>query len=189
MDGTLTVAAHDFDAIREALGLVPGQPILEQLAKLPDARAVPLRRRLDEIEIEIARRAQPQPGAHELLTFLSKRGATFGILTRNSHRNALETLSTCSLVDFFDPRFILGREACDPKPSPEGIQRLLHEWGASPNEAVMAGDFRFDLEAGREAGTATVYVDPSGNFEWAALADASVLDLHELLQLIKAQAR
>ncbi len=185
MDGTLTVAAHDFDAIRKTLGLVPGQPILEQLAALPDGRADPLKQRLDEIELEIARRAKPQPGAPELLAFLDKRGATFGILTRNSHRNALETLSTCRLVDFFDPRFVLGREACDPKPSPEGIRKLLREWDTSPSEAVMVGDYRFDLESGREAGTATVHIDPSGRFEWSTLADASVRDLHELRRLIE----
>jgi HAD superfamily hydrolase (TIGR01509 family) len=189
MDGTLTVAAHDFDAIRKTLGLIPGQPILEQLAMLPAERADPLKRRLDGIELEIARRATPQPGARELLTFLDKRGATFGILTRNSQGNALETLSTCGLSEFFEPRFVLGREACDPKPSPEGIRRLLREWGARASEAVMVGDFLFDLESGRDAGTATVYVDPSGTFQWAALADASVRDLHELLRLVENHPR
>jgi HAD superfamily hydrolase (TIGR01509 family) len=189
MDGTLTVAAHDFDAIRKTLGLVPGQPILEQLAKLPEARAAPLRRRLDEIEFDIARQAQPQAGARDLLTYLGERGTTFGILTRNSHSNALETLSVCGLGGFFDSRYILGREACDPKPSPAGIRRLLREWGARPGQTVMVGDFRFDLESGREAGTAAVYVDPSGKFEWSELADVSVRDLHELLDLLKSQRR
>ncbi|MEY4949417.1 MAG: hypothetical protein RL698_1628, partial [Pseudomonadota bacterium] len=35
LDGTLTVAMHDFDAIRTALDLPTGRPILEALAELP----------------------------------------------------------------------------------------------------------------------------------------------------------
>ena len=184
MDGTLTVAAHDFDSIRETLGLKPREPILEQLAGLPDDRARPLLERLDSIELEIARRAQAQSGARALLTHLGDNGASLGILTRNSHHNALETLSVCGLIEFFESRFVLGREACDPKPSPSGIQRLLREWEAEPSKAVMVGDYLFDLKSGREAGTATVYVDPSGEFKWADHADTSVRDLPELLRII-----
>lgn len=185
MDGTLTVAAHDFDAIREKLGLLPRQPILEQLAKLPEDQAEVLRQRLDVIEKEIAQRAQPQPGARGLLAHLNSGGAKLGILTRNSHENALETLTVCGLAGFFKPRFVLGREACNPKPSPEGIRQLLQQWDATPDEAVMVGDYLFDLEAGREAGTATVYIDPAGEFKWASHADASFRRLEELLHVIQ----
>lgn len=180
MDGTLTVPAHDFDAIRTELGLPQGRPILEQIAELAPARAKATLEHLARIEIEIASRAVPHPGARELLEFLSRRGARLGILTRNSHAIALETLSRCDLGPFFHPDFILGREACDPKPSPDGIHKLLEIWKASPSEAVMVGDYRFDIESGREAGTATVYVGPVAKGEWTALADLRVEDLHEL---------
>jgi HAD superfamily hydrolase (TIGR01509 family) len=189
MDGTLTVPAHDFDAIRAALGLLPGRPILEQLREIPEARARDLRGRLAEIELEIARRAAAQPGASELLEALAARGALTGILTRNSHANALETLARCGLARFFRPEWILGREACDPKPSPDGIRKLLEKWGASSKEAVMVGDYLFDLEAGREAGTLTVYVGPpkeSGKNPWSDRADVQVADLHQLLRLVDA---
>ena len=180
MDGTLTVPAHDFDAIRDELGLPQGRPILEQIAELAPARAKETLVHLARIEIEIASRAVPHPGAHELLDFLARRGARLGILTRNSHAIALETLARCSLASFFLPEFILGREACDPKPSPDGIHRLLDLWNASPSETVMVGDYRFDIESGREAGTATIYVGPVAKGEWTALADLRVEDLHEL---------
>lgn len=185
MDGTLTVAAHDFDAIRATLGLAPGRPILEQLAGLPEEQANPLRQRLDEIELEIALKAERQPSARELLAFLYGRDATLGILTRNSRESAIKTLSTCGVAEFFDPGFILDRDACDVKPSPDGIRKLLGLWNAPAVEAVMVGDFLFDLEAGREAGTATVYVDPSGKFEWSQHADVSVRSLSELLDLLR----
>lgn len=184
MDGTLTVAIHDFDAIRDALGLPQGRPILEQLAELPEEQAGPLRERLDEIERDLAGRTQAQAGARELLAALRNGGARMGILTRNSHVNALATLSNCGLVEFFDPAFVLGRESCEVKPSADGIRMLLAAWDASPDDAVMVGDYLFDLIAGREAGTATVYVDPNGKFEYRARADVCVGDLEELARIL-----
>jgi HAD superfamily hydrolase (TIGR01549 family) len=180
MDGTLTVAAHDFDAIRRELGLRPNIPILEQFAAMPAAESAPLRERLDEIELEIATRSERQEGAGELLEGLRGRGATVGILTRNSHHSALETLYACGLADFFDIDNVLARESCTPKPSADGILMLLTRWAAVPTQAVMVGDYLFDMVAGREAGVMTVLFDPGGEFEWAAHADASVDSLMEL---------
>jgi len=185
MDGTLTVAAHDFGAIKEELGLPPGRPILEQISEMPEARAKEMLARLDEIEIRIARIARPHPGARELLEVLTGKGVRLGIVTRNSLANALETLARCDLAPFFQPEFILGREACDPKPSPDGIRRLLEMWKASPAEAVMVGDYLFDIQSGREAGTATVFVGEAEKNEWSAGADARASDLHEVRRLLE----
>lgn len=184
MDGTLTVAVHDFNAIRDALGLPQGRPILEQLEEMPEEKAKPLMARLDEIERDLAARAVPQAGAAELLRALEARGVELGILTRNSHEIAVETLRNCGLVEYFDTARVLGRESCAVKPSADGIRMLLRAWKAPATEAVMVGDYLFDLVAGREAGTATVYVDPSGRFEYADKADVCVRDLRELALLI-----
>jgi len=102
LDGTLTVAVHDFDAIRRALGLPDGKPILETLATFPAAEAERLTAELEVHEIELAQLARPQQGAPELLRCLSERGARLGIVTRNSHAVALETLRVCGLDGFFD---------------------------------------------------------------------------------------
>jgi HAD superfamily hydrolase (TIGR01509 family) len=185
MDGTLTVAAHDFDAIRTTLGLPPDQPILEVLATLPTAQAEALHRRLDEIELQLAREARPQPGTRALLFGLQQRGVRLGIVTRNSRRNAYETLRACGLLDFFEAACVLGRESAAPKPAPDGINKLLAHWNAAPSQAVMVGDYLFDLVAGRRAGTATVYVDVAGHNQWAEQADLRVQNLGELLALVK----
>ena len=75
----------------------------------------------------------------------------------------------------------MGREAALPKPSPEGIRQLLKLWDAAPEDAVMVGDYVFDIMAGRAAGTATVYVDTSGEFQWADHADIRVRRLEHLV--------
>lgn len=184
MDGTLTVAIHDFEAIRAELGLPPGRPILETIAALPAEQAGALSRRLEEIELRLAFQASPQTGAPELLRSLNQRGARLGVLTRNSGRNAYQTLRSCGLADFFEPEQVLGREAAAPKPDPDGINKLLAVWGARPDQAVMVGDYLFDLAAGRQAGTATVYVDVMGAGLWQEQADITVRSLGELLALV-----
>ncbi len=184
MDGTLTVAAHDFAAIKRTLGLAVDRPILEQMAELPPARAQALFATLDAIEHDIAQKAEVQPGATELLQALRQHGAELGIVTRNSHAVALATLNQCGLAEFFAPRFVLGREACAPKPSGAGIRILLDAWQAAPADAVMVGDFLFDLQAGREVGTLTVHLDASDRCKYADWADVCVRGLHELRQLL-----
>lgn len=184
MDGTLTVAVHDFDAMRAVLGLQPKEPILEQIAAAPEQRARALLARLDAIELELARKARAADGAAALLERLCARGARLGILTRNSFANARETLRASGLERFFAPECVLGREAAAPKPDPQGIRQLLGHWRAEPHQAVMVGDYRFDLLAGRAAGTATVYVDLSGGFPFREHADLAVDSLAALAALL-----
>jgi len=181
MDGTLTEAVHDFDAIRESLGIAPGRTILEALAERPEAERAPLLRRLDAIELELAAAARPQPGAEALLERLHAGGARLGILTRNRRGTALATLRAARLDTWFATEFVLGRDEADPKPSPAGVRQLLRAWGGDAASGVMVGDYVYDLQAGRGAGVATVYLDPTARFEHAAHADWGVRHLGELL--------
>lgn len=186
LDGTLTVAQHDFDAIRAELDIPRGEPILEYLAQLPPAAAAPLHRRLDAIERELAAAVEPQPGCAALLEALGESDCRLGVLTRNTRENALHSLERLRVIDLFDPACVLGRHEAPAKPDPGGILSLLAHWRLAPTAAVMVGDFRFDLEAGRAAGVATVHFDPSGRFSWPELADRSVRDLAELLPGLRA---
>lgn len=183
MDGTLTNSLHDFPAISRALGLPAHEPILEALDRLPPQEAAKRHQQLAEIESTIARQATPQPGAHALLSDLTSQGKHIGILTRNTKAIAHETLAACGLAEFFHPDHILGRSCCPPKPQPDGILHLLSCWSATPADAVMTGDHKFDLIAGRNANAAAVYLDPHGEFPWQAYADYSVQMLETLRQL------
>jgi phosphoglycolate phosphatase-like HAD superfamily hydrolase len=49
----------------------------------------------------------------------------------------------------------------------------------------MVGDYLFDIQAGRDAGTETVFVDNLGRPEYASQADRSVKTLGELFEIIK----
>ena len=46
MDGTLTLAVHDFDAIRKTLGIAEGKPILEAIDEMPQQQAAEITQQL-----------------------------------------------------------------------------------------------------------------------------------------------
>ncbi|MEM1255304.1 MAG: HAD-IA family hydrolase [Cyanobacteria bacterium P01_H01_bin.21] len=181
MDGTLTLGIHDFEAIRETLELPVGTPILESLCQLPPEIAAAKHKLLREIELDLAQQATAQPGAHELLELLIAQGKQIGILTRNGKDIAHETLDACGLMDFFEPTLVLSRDCHAPKPEPDGILALLDTWDTPPSNAVMVGDYKFDLMAGQRAGTATLYIDTAGDFLWSEYADYGVRSLTSVI--------
>lgn len=184
MDGTLTHAIHDFEAIRVELGLPVGLPILESLAALPEDEAKAIREKLDTLEYGIAEEATAQPGAVELLDQLRDSGAELGILTRNGKGIAHATLDACGLRSYFDDEFVVSRDCCAPKPDAAGVSLLLDRWQADKGHSVMVGDFLFDIQAGRNAGVATVHLDVTGEFAWPDMSDVCVKSLNELLDRI-----
>ena len=181
MDGTLTVAAHDFEAIRVELGLPAGVPILEAIARLSGADQRSAYRRLSAIELAIAHESRAQVGAHGLLSALSARGVQLGVLTRNSTEVAMITLEVAGLASFFSARCVLGRDRCAPKPDPAGVRQLLDLWNARADDAVLVGDFVFDLQAARNAALAqAIYFDHDRSGRFADAADLTVTSLDEL---------
>ncbi|MEO0650849.1 MAG: HAD-IA family hydrolase [Planctomycetota bacterium] len=181
LDGTLTVAMHDFEAFRSSAGLPSGVPILEALDAVSGPEAAALHVKLADWERDVARLSLLQPGALALVSALAAREHSLGILTRNLREIAFETLDAVGLRSFFRDQTVIGRDEAPPKPDPGGVDKLLRAWGARSAEAVLVGDFRFDLQAGRAAGTTTVYIDPSGDFPDAEHADHCIRALAELL--------
>ncbi|WP_411822487.1 HAD family hydrolase [Leptospira sp. 'Mane'] len=183
MDGTLTLAMHDFAAIKQELGLPMDLDILTSIGLLPSEEAKSKHIHLNEIELEIAKKAIASPGSSKLLKQIRERSHQIGILTRNCFINSIETLKASGLGEYFSPEFILCREHAEPKPSPAGILNLLNRWNAKPEETLMIGDYLFDLEAGTAAGVETVYIDPEGMFPFKNSATYCVKRLDEILNL------
>ena len=184
LDGTLTIAVHDFDAIREELGIPEGQPIIKTLESLPLKESRNKKKKLQEIEEKLALNASPAPGVKKLLETLNSQNYFFGILTLNTRENAWITLKALGLSEYFTKESVIGRWCAEPKPSPDGIKKLLNHWNIYANDALIVGDYLYDLQVGRAAEIATVHVDPSGNFEWPGLADISVCSLNELTEML-----
>ncbi len=184
MDGTLTVAMHDFAAFKRSQGLPEDQAILESLDAMDPSAAAPIHLALFEWERELALQARPAEGAGELMEHLSRAGRPLGVLTRNTRELAIETLRAADLLGFFHLDDIAGRDCAAPKPAPDGVLRQLARWKAPASGAAMVGDYVFDVIAGKRAGTSTVLVDHGGRFDAVDEADVIVGGLPELLGLI-----
>lgn len=179
LDGTLTRAVHDFDALRRRLGFPARAPILETIAARPIEEQPALLAAVAAWEAEAIEHAEVAPNALKLLEFLAKHGCRAGILTRNLKALALATLARAGLAGHFTPEDVVGRDEAPPKPDPGGIWHLLRRWGAAPEDAVMVGDYLFDLEAGRRAGVMTIHVGAAPG--WPEWTDWRIDDLGELI--------
>ena len=180
MDGTLTISAHDFEYIRDKLGLAEQVPILEALHAMPPHKSAPLWEILNEMEFYFAGKSSLMQGVIPLLEKLQGRGAKLAILTRNTMPVVEKTLLACGIDHFFAAEHILDRDSCVPKPSPDGIHHLLEIWQAEPEDTVMVGDYLFDLQAGKQAGVTTIHIDPKGEFAWPEVSDICIREFAEL---------
>ncbi|MCF5231790.1 MULTISPECIES: HAD family hydrolase [unclassified Pseudomonas] len=183
MDGTLTVAVHDFVAIRVALDIPPEDDILTHLAALPADVAAAKHAWLLEHERELAVGSVAAVGAVQLVRELAGRGYRLGILTRNARELAHITLEAIGLADCFAVEDVLGRDDAPPKPDPGGLLKLATAWKVAPSAMVMVGDYRFDLVCGRAAGTRTVLVNLPEN-PWPELADWHAEDCAALRRML-----
>lgn len=180
MDGTLTVAVHDFTRIKRELDIPVEQDILAHLAGLPAAQATAKHAWLLAHERGLADTSQPAIGAVALVRALQAAGCRLGILTRNTRELAQVTLQAIGLGDVFAADDIMGREEAAPKPSPAGLLHFVHRWQVDPAQVVMVGDYRFDLECGRAAGTRTLLVNAPDN-PWPGMACWHLADCGQVL--------
>jgi HAD superfamily hydrolase (TIGR01509 family) len=182
MDGTLTVSPLDFDLIRAECDIPPGEPILEFLERAPLPHRERARRVLLMHEQRAAATCALRDGAREVVAELARRGLKTALLTRNSARSVRTVLSRFGLR--FD--CVVSREQADPKPSPAPVLRIADQLGIPPARLLVVGDYVFDVQAGRAAGTVTAFIKTESRRDPPPQADAVVEDLRELLQIVPA---
>jgi HAD superfamily hydrolase (TIGR01509 family) len=152
LDGTLVDSQLDFDQMRSEMGIPAGHTILEALEQVPPDEAERMWRIVAEHELRGVERATVLPGVREFLHELTQRGIRRGVLTRNSRASALATLSRLEL----EVETVIAREDGPVKPDPAGVERICRAWQLEPRHCIMVGDYRFDIEAGRQAGARTI---------------------------------
>jgi HAD superfamily hydrolase (TIGR01509 family) len=184
LDGTLTESVHDFDYVRRELGLERDAPILEVLNAMPAEQAAPLWERLNEIEFHYAGMAKIMDGSRALLEKLAGRGARLGIFTRNVMPVVIETLRACEIDHLFPLEHIVDRDVATPKPAPDGIHHLLDLWQADAEDAVMVGDYLYDLQSGKSAGVTTIHIDGRRDQTWPEYTDIYIRDFSEITSFV-----
>lgn len=161
-DGTLTIPdALDFPAIRSELGCPAGRPILEFIQSIEDRpRRQRLMDRLAGLETSAACRSRPGPGAEQLVHWLKSRGLALGILTRNSRSSVLRALENFDQIGQSDFDLIITRDdPIRPKPSGQGVVLMAQRLHLHPVQILVVGDFVFDCQAARAAGSPAALLD------------------------------
>ena len=185
MDGTLVDSRLDFTAMRTEMGLLPGIPILEQLAELPQPQQNACHEILHRHERAGAYRSVLIPGAERLLQALARARRPMAIVTRNSTESTRLTLERLGLANFFS--CVICREDGPHKPDPWAIQEICRRWELSVDEVVMVGDFDLDIVSANRAGCRSVLYTggvPSHEVDGSALATHVASTLDELFELL-----
>ena len=142
---------------------------------------------------ELTTRTTVYDGGRELLEQLHGEGRRLGICTNKNHGLTIEILQQLDLIKYFGS--VLGeREGRARKPDPAPLLEVVAELGASPQDALMAGDSEADVACARAAGMPVLVVDfgYSRTAPEALGADAVISRLNELPQLfssLKPQSR
>jgi hydrogenase expression/formation protein HypE len=161
-DGTLTrPGTLNFSIIKEALGCPLKDPVLEFIHGIadPDKKHNAMAA-LDQFEMEAAKKAEPNHGAEEIVSYLKSKRLFLGIISRNSLGSILKALENFNHIcpEYFD--VIISRDdPIKPKPSGDGILSAASLLGVKPEEIMVVGDYIFDIEAGNRAGAITVFLD------------------------------
>jgi pyrophosphatase PpaX len=145
---------------------VASRDVLEQLA--PD--------RVEELlpvwlsyQDELRGEVRLFPGIRETLEGLSHSGLRLGVVTGENRSELSANRRHIDLDDLIEV-WICADDAAFATPHPAPVRLALDALGCTPGQAVMIGDTRFDMEAGREAGTLL------GAALWGVKDAASLLD-------------
>jgi HAD superfamily hydrolase (TIGR01549 family) len=157
LDSTLVDVDLDFNAIKDSLGISRDLPILEHLETISDPIEKEQKEKiLLDFELEAAKNFKPISHVTDLLNLLKEKNIKMGVLTRNC--KAAADIELKELSHFFDP--IFSREDHkDCKPLPGGILGTCSLWHVHPSNIIMTGDFLYDLQAGHNAGSKTIWFD------------------------------
>jgi hydrogenase expression/formation protein HypE len=187
-DGTLThPGALNFSLLKETTGCPIQDPVLEFILGIMDhdkkRNAIAA---LDQLEMEAAKQSKPNKGAEEIVAYLKSKGIFLGIISRNSRGSILKALENFSYIckEHFD--VIISRDdPIKPKPSGDGILSAANRLSVSPEEIMIVGDYIFDIEAGKRAGSITVFLDTKKNDAKSIQCDFLITQLAELKDIAR----
>lgn len=179
MDGTLTRPVIDFDGLRRDLGMAQGD-LVDEIEKLPPEQQRAAWAIVERHEARAMEELQPQEGCAEFLAKCNRNGIKLGVVTRNVQRSVDLFCRQCGVA--FDG--VVTREFGILKPRPEPVQHLLEQWRIAPGAALMIGDYVYDIQSGKAAGTRTCFFHNPGHSFYGQEADHVVRSMVELDRLV-----
>jgi HAD superfamily hydrolase (TIGR01509 family) len=183
LDGTITQPYFDFDAIREEMGLARDSgPIWEAMLAMSPQQRQHAEEILHFHEQKAVDESTLNATAKQTLQSLRKKKIKIGILTRNKRTNAFAVAAKHGLK--FDA--VIGREEGPVKPDAFGVLELCRIFGINPAEALVVGDYLFDLLCAKAAGAAAVLLaNHEKADEFTEYADFTIEKIDQILEIIE----
>jgi HAD superfamily hydrolase (TIGR01509 family) len=183
LDGTITKPFFDFDAIRRQMGLSEkAGPILEAMREMTPEQRRRAERILHFHEQQAVQQSSLNKGAKETLEALRAADIRIGVLTRNTRNNALAIARKHGLE--FDAT--VDRKDGPVKPDVFGVLKICQQFGISPQQTLLVGDYLFDLLCAKAAGAVAVLLKNHKDAEqFVRHADFAIDSLVQLLPIIQ----
>jgi len=111
-----------------------------------------------EVEYEAAIHASLIEGIEEVLDFAKEKNLKQAIFTYNTHDNAVISLETVAIIDYFD--VIAGRDdITNLKPHPDHLNYICKLLNIDCNEILVIGDTSKDIEAALNVGAHSIALE------------------------------
>jgi len=178
LDGTLVTSTLDFVQIRRELGCSAEDDVLEFVEQLGGREREEAHEIIHRHEVRDAEASEWLPGAQAFIHECHAHQIPLAIVTRNSDFSSRLKIARNQIPI----SHLVTRENSRPKPDPSALQEIARSFSMEPGEMMMVGDYRYDLEAGRNAKMQTCLINFESLPDYAHLADYRFSDFDRFHQ-------
>ena len=146
-------------------------------------------KKVEMIEREASYQAKTIQGIKEVLEYCSNKKIKSGIITLNTTKNAIISLKSANIINFFpNTSYIVGRDKVNKnKPDPEHIMHLLNQLNILSNEVCIIGDHPSDIESARLIGARSIAIisekHPASEFKTSFFVEQTKIET-ELIDIL-----
>lgn len=167
LDGTLVTSSLDFVAIKHEIGCSDDEDVLSFLDSLPEHNQQDARDVIHRHELLDAHRSDWMPSARSFIEKCFTEKIAMAIVTRNSHHPTQVKVERNAIPI----KHIVTREMSKPKPDPTALLDIAEQFNLPTDAILMIGDYKYDLQAGRNAKMPTCLINYQSLPDYAHLAD------------------
>lgn len=176
LDGTLVDSQLNFSQIRAEVGCPEGFDTLKFIEALNIEQQSTANTIVKRHEMLDAAQSKALQGTKELLKKLNEKRLPQAIVTRNCVDATQVKLNNNQIaIDL-----VVTREQYPPKPAPDALLAVAKQWQIAPKNLMYVGDFRYDIEAGNNAGMVSCFISHGKTPDYSQQADLVFEQLSEL---------
>lgn len=179
MDGTLFSSILNFARIREQLNCHTDIDILDFISTLDSEGRQRAEQVILDHELADAQQSQLLPEVKAAVQRLHQANIPMAIVTRNCQQaTAIKVKRNPLPIEL-----ILTRDDAPAKPDPSALLHIAERWQMAPTELVYVGDYKYDIEAARNANMRACLYAPQALPDYAHQADHIIRCFSELPSL------